>query len=86
MAGFDALLYTPNIRGIMWLLIQHQDTLGKKAIDSIEVSPEADGSLRLSHSNSRFLDLRRIRHPFLFSFPHSAFEGCRAELGPREIG
>ena len=40
MYGFNALLYTPNIRGIVWLLIQHHDLIGKKTIESITVSPK----------------------------------------------
>ena len=37
MEGFNALLYTPNVRGIVWLLAQHQEQLGKKTIWSITV-------------------------------------------------
>ena len=37
MEGFNALLYTPNVRGIVWLLAQHQDQLGKKIIRSFTV-------------------------------------------------
>lgn len=38
--GFNALLYTPHVRGVVWLLVQHhQDSMfGKKEIESIEVS------------------------------------------------
>jgi hypothetical protein len=37
MEGFNALLYTPNLRGVVWLLVQHQGQLGKKTIQSITV-------------------------------------------------
>lgn len=37
MPGFDALLRAPNVRGTIWLLLQHQDDFAGKTIQSIEV-------------------------------------------------
>ena len=40
MEGFNAMLSTPNIRGIVWLLVQHRKKgfAGKKIISSLTVS------------------------------------------------
>ena len=35
--AFYALLYTPNVRGAAWMLVQHKDKLGLKYIDEIGV-------------------------------------------------
>ncbi|KAK3707570.1 hypothetical protein LTR37_012065 [Vermiconidia calcicola] len=35
MPGSNALLYTPNVRGVVWLLVQHHTTFGKTQIKSI---------------------------------------------------
>ncbi|KAJ9270908.1 hypothetical protein DTO212C5_3133 [Paecilomyces variotii] len=32
---FNALLYTPNVRGVAWLLIQHKQQLGRRIITQI---------------------------------------------------
>ena len=39
MEGFNALLNTPNIRGIVWMLIQHSEEskMGRKTIKAITV-------------------------------------------------
>ncbi|KAK5119700.1 hypothetical protein LTR85_007276 [Meristemomyces frigidus] len=37
MDEFNALVGTPNVRGVAWLLIQHQSTFGRKTIVSITV-------------------------------------------------
>ncbi|KAK4545908.1 hypothetical protein LTR36_002472, partial [Oleoguttula mirabilis] len=37
MEEFNALMGTPNIRGVAWMLIQHQSTFGRKTIVSITV-------------------------------------------------
>lgn len=36
-AAFEALLGTPNMNGIAWLLIQHYNELGRKTIGSATV-------------------------------------------------
>lgn len=36
-AAFEALLGTPNLNGIAWLLIQHYVDLGRKTIKSVTV-------------------------------------------------
>lgn len=41
--AFEALLGTPNLNGIAWLLIQHYPDLGKKTIGSATVF-STDGS------------------------------------------
>lgn len=35
MEEFTTLLATPNVKSVVWLLVQHQSTFGKKAILSI---------------------------------------------------
>lgn len=38
MPGFNALIETPNVRGVAWLLMQHQGLFAGKSIKSIEAS------------------------------------------------
>ncbi|GAD94426.1 hypothetical protein MYCGRDRAFT_89049 [Paecilomyces variotii No. 5] len=41
-AEFQALLYSPNIRGLAWLLIQHKPQLGLREINKITVFGKID--------------------------------------------
>jgi len=45
-AGFEAMLYTPNVRGLVWMLIQHRDVFKNETIRSITVSATLSDSLR----------------------------------------